>query len=30
VDLAPISDPGVVPVAVAPALGLPDQPDVQV
>jgi predicted ATPase len=30
VDLAPVSDPGVVPVAVARALGLPDQPDVQV
>jgi predicted ATPase/class 3 adenylate cyclase/DNA-binding NarL/FixJ family response regulator len=26
VDLAPITDPGVVPVAVARALGLPDQP----
>ena len=26
VDLAPITDPDVVPVAVARALGLPDQP----
>jgi predicted ATPase/class 3 adenylate cyclase/DNA-binding CsgD family transcriptional regulator len=26
VDLAPITDPGVVPIAVARALGLPDQP----
>ena len=27
VDLAPITDPELVPVAVARALGLPDQPD---
>lgn len=30
VDLAPVTHSGVVPVAVARALGLPDQPDVQV